>query len=374
MRLPLRFRRSARSVRHSPPVARRATTYDWEMTPTHGVQNFTNLAFGGSLDAIDWAYGNHSIQGLWDFNGAEGGCVPNESIVIGEPYCGGATGLAPTWKVGVQWVVDQIKGRKSIAGLSLGDEPEIQGVPYAQMCELSTFLKATLIAAKREDVFIHYNDGPASGNLQGNGMCKGLDYFSIDSYRDDPAAEVAASKAAYASLIPKLRPPNTYEPKGQGLWVVPGIFWFMGSCTDKGGECNGTSPANSKCCASPAGSNADAGTFGGPPWCPSGTHCATSPAWLPGKLQAYWEWALTEPAIQGINPWHWSDRPSMSPTDGFARGGVSLGPQVRQWMEWIGANVSAAHPHPQQPSKPTTAPRAAAAPPSPPVAAPAVGE
>ena len=192
---------------------RRATTYDWEMTPSHGVQNFTNLAFGGSLDAIDWAYGNYSIPGLWDFNGAEGGCQPNKSIVIGEPYCGGATGLAPTWKVGVQWVVDQIKDRKSIAGLSLGDEPEIQGVPYAQMCELSTFLKATLIAAKREDVFIHYNDGPGSGNLKGNGMCKGLDYFSIDSYRDDPAAEVAASKAAYASLIPKLRPPNPYEPK-----------------------------------------------------------------------------------------------------------------------------------------------------------------
>jgi hypothetical protein len=192
---------------------RRATTYDWEMTPSHGVQNFTNLAFGGSLDAIDWAYGNYSIPGLWDFNGAEGGCQPNKSIVIGEPYCGGATGLAPTWKVGVQWVVDQIKERKSVAGLSLGDEPEIQGVPYAQMCELSTFLKATLIAAKREDVFIHYNDGPGSGNLKGNGMCKGLDYFSIDSYRDDPAAEVAASKAAYASLIPKLRSPNPYEPK-----------------------------------------------------------------------------------------------------------------------------------------------------------------
>ena len=43
-------------------------------------------------------------------------------------------------------------------------------------------------------------------------------------YRDDPAAEVAASKTAYAPLIPQLRPPNDYEPNGQGLWVVPGIF------------------------------------------------------------------------------------------------------------------------------------------------------
>jgi hypothetical protein len=55
-------------------------------------------------------------------------------------------------------------------------------------------------------------------------MCKGLDYFSIDSYRDDPAAEVAAAKAAYAPLIPQLHPPNEYEPNGQGIWVVPGIF------------------------------------------------------------------------------------------------------------------------------------------------------
>ena len=208
------------------------------------MQNFTNLAFGGSLIGLDWAWGNTSTPGLWDFNGCVGGCIPNKTGVIGEPYCGGATGLMPGWQVGVQWVVDQIKDRPHIAGLSLGDEPEIQGVPYAQMCELSEFLKKTLIAAGRKDVFIHYNDGPASGNLKGNGMCKGLDYFSIDSCtrssslviffrslrisrcsdRDDPAAEVAASKTAYAPLIPQLRPPNDYEPNGQGLWVVPGIF------------------------------------------------------------------------------------------------------------------------------------------------------
>lgn len=84
------------------------------------------------------------------------------------------------------------------------------------------------------------------------------------------------------------------------------------------------------------------GPFGGPPWCDSGTHCAASPPWLPGKLQAYWEWALAEPAIQGINPWHWSDRISMSATDGFARGAVSLGPEVREWFEWIGGNVTKA--------------------------------
>ncbi len=35
----------------------------------------------------------------------------------------------------------------------------------------------------------------------------------------------------------------------------------------------------------------------------------------------------------------------MSPTDGFARGAVSLGAEVRQWMSWIVGNVTQAHPH-----------------------------
>eukprot|EP01043_Picozoa_sp_COSAG02_P032185 COSAG02_NODE_2141_length_9686_cov_3.045791_5_plen_50_part_00 len=34
----------------------------------------------------------------------------------------------------------------------------------------------------------------------------------------------------------------------------------------------------------------------------------------------------------------------MSPTDGFARGAVSLGAEVRQWMSWIVGNVTQAHP------------------------------
>ena len=67
-----------------------------------GVQNFTNLAFGDSLIGLDWAWGNTSTPGLWDFNGCVGGCIPNKTGVIGEPYCGGATGLMPGWQVGVR--------------------------------------------------------------------------------------------------------------------------------------------------------------------------------------------------------------------------------------------------------------------------------
>ena len=45
-----------------------------------------------------------------------------------------------------------------------------------------------------------------------------------------------------------------------------------------------------------------------------------------------------------LRSWHWEDAPSMSPTDGFARGAVSLGAEVRQWMSWIVGNVTQAHP------------------------------
>jgi hypothetical protein len=43
-----------------------------------------------------------------------------------------------------------------------GDEPEIWGVPYAQICELTLYLKTALIAAGRGDVFLAYNDGRPS--------------------------------------------------------------------------------------------------------------------------------------------------------------------------------------------------------------------
>ena len=78
------------------------------------------------------------------------------------------------------------------------------------------------------------NDGPASGALS-QGMCKGLDYFSLDTYRDEPAAEVGAVKQALTPLFSTNRPPNPYEPRGQGIFLIPGLFWFMSSCKQPGG-------------------------------------------------------------------------------------------------------------------------------------------
>ena len=88
-------------------------------------------------------------------------CDPNSTKVYGEPYCGGPTGLwkgtargGQEWKTGVDNWVTQIVDKKWVTGLWLGDEPEIAGVPYAEMCELSLYLKTALIAAGRSDVFL----------------------------------------------------------------------------------------------------------------------------------------------------------------------------------------------------------------------------
>ena len=191
-------------------------------------------------------------------------------------------------------------------------------------------------------------------------MCKGLDYFSIDSYRDDPAAEVDATKRAYAPLIPKLHKPNPFEPRGQGLWVVPGLFWFMKGCDPaqyKQGIRGGAGAAGSYTPVCPNRT-----------WCANGSQCGTSPTWEASKMKAWWAWAQTEPAIQGFNPWfvstvstvstvsfvtfglttdsliwrrHWRDRPTMSPPSN-RRGAVSLGPEVLQWLMWVGGNITIA--------------------------------
>eukprot|EP01051_Picozoa_sp_SAG22_P029151 SAG22_NODE_10661_length_522_cov_0.813239_1_plen_155_part_01 len=132
---------AAHAAAAAPNVPRFFTSYDWESSPDHGLQNMTNLAFALPLEQLDWVWGNHSIPGLWSFNGAKGGCQINKSIVIGEPYCGGPTGLwmgpgGAEWKVGADSWVASIKPFKWVAGLWLGDEPEIWGVPYAQICDL----------------------------------------------------------------------------------------------------------------------------------------------------------------------------------------------------------------------------------------------
>jgi hypothetical protein len=260
---------------------------------------------------LDGAYLNYSMKGMWSIT-AE--CNSGQQI-YGEPYCGGAIGLVPDWKTGAKWAVDQIVNRSHIVDMYLGDEPEIAGIPGSQMCELALYLKTALINASRGEVFLYYNDAVqgsyAPSFVKNKVLCKGLDYVSIDSYNDDPATEVANAASAYAGI--KLNPLNPFESQGQGLFVVPGIFWYIRP-----------NPLN----ATPI----------------------PSPSWLVQKMQLHWEYALKTPGIVGINPWHWNNRPGMAPPgDCFARGAISMlggnastPDSLAQWYAWIGGNISKA--------------------------------
>jgi hypothetical protein len=278
-----------------------------------------NLVWDRNLTTLDKAFADYKVQGMWSITGR---CDVGVNKVYGEPYCGGATGLvdpsctntSTCWKVGAKWAVNQIVGRPHIIGMYLGDEPEIMGVPGEQMCSLALELKTLLIAAKRSDVFIYYNDAVqgtyAPSFVKNKKLCKGLDYVSIDSYNDDPATEVANAASAYAGM--QLDAPNPYASKGQGFFVIPGIFWF------------------------------DNPPVGQP---------IPSPSWLVGKMKLSWEYCAKTAGCVGLNPWHWGDRNGMKPPS-FARGANSMlggnatdpapDGSLAQWYLWIGGNISSA--------------------------------
>ena len=286
--------------------------FTWYDADARGQHSFSNLIWDRDLNVLDIAFHNYSMPGMWSITTR---CNPGQQI-YGEPYCGGKTGLVPSWKSGVAWAVQQIVNRSHIVGIFLGDEPEIAGIPGTQMCELALYFKNALINISRGDVFLYYNDA-VQGSFEpsfvrNKKLCRGLDYVSIDSYNDDPATEVENAARAYSGIT--LNAPNKYERKGQGLFLVPGIFWYI---------------------------QPD----------PLKPEPIASPAWLVQKMRLHWEYARKTPGIVGINPWHWADRPGMTPpNDCFARGAASMlggnattPGSLAQWYAWIGANISGAN-------------------------------
>eukprot|EP01051_Picozoa_sp_SAG22_P003305 SAG22_NODE_159_length_16948_cov_14.480503_13_plen_102_part_00 len=99
--------------------------------------------------------------------------------IFNEPYCAGPVGLNHNFTAGADLVAATLAELPHIIGVFLGDEPEIAGVPWTDMCKLSIYLKQALQRLGRPDVFLYYNDGAGSHML--HGLCPGLDYFSIDA-------------------------------------------------------------------------------------------------------------------------------------------------------------------------------------------------
>jgi hypothetical protein len=311
---------SARLVTVLAHAPRYLTWYDFE--PINQTRYGANLVWDRNLTALDGAWGALAVRGMWSITGR---CRAGVDQIYGEPYCGGATGLvdpdcsnaSTCWKVGAAWAVAQVVSRPHVIGMYLGDEPEIAGVPGAQMCALALELKTRLIAANRSDVFLYYNDAVqgsyAPSFVRNKRLCRGLDYVSIDSYSDDPATEIGNAAAAFDGMA--LQPPSPYSSAGQGFFVVPGIFWFDNPPVDQP---------------------------------------IPSPLWLVSKMRLSWEYCAHTAGCVGLNPWHWGDRRGMKPPC-FARGantmlgGNTSDPapdgSLAQWLLWIGGNVSRAGSH-----------------------------
>lgn len=166
------------------------------------------------------------------------------------------------------------------------DEPEIGGMSGDSLCAVAAEMKRALHRVGRNDIFIMYNDGPSSVRFR-EGLCRGLDYFSIDSY-DTGAAEANEVAGLYKrALVPKLRGPNKWERRGQGLWFVPGLY---ATCTGP------VLPVPRY----PFGNQSLNRTE---PTC-KGAKLSKSPADVLAKMEAFWKYAQDPAyAIVGINPW-----------------------------------------------------------------------
>jgi hypothetical protein len=291
--------------------------YDWD--PANQIPLGANLVWGG-LDQLAAAYMNYSVRGMLDIT--QGNGHPGPCDVYGEPYCGGARGLAVNWTGGVDVVAAAVKDLKHVVGVFLGDEPEVLGVSGEEMCQLTAYMKRALHAVGRRDMFVYYNDGPGSIQFRQKALCPGLDYFSIDHYA--PTREAAGIEALYSTL--HLMPQSANYTNGQGLFLVPGLFWSEAACSQNG-----------RCLNPPLGPGKQALSC-----------CTKTPpdSDVLIKLAEYQAYAQRTPSIVGWNPWHWLDRPSMTgPTQGiFARGAKTLGPELWQELRSIGGNISSANP------------------------------
>jgi hypothetical protein len=100
------------------------TFYEYDAaTNGSGVTPFTNLVWGPDLGQLEQTALKFKKKAMWSF---VANCGAGQQV-FGEPYCGGPTGLYSEWRVGANYTVAQVVSRPWIAGLWLGDEPEILG-------------------------------------------------------------------------------------------------------------------------------------------------------------------------------------------------------------------------------------------------------
>ena len=137
----------------------------------------------GNVSELNAVAGRLGVKAMWSWVAL----CSADLKVMQEPYCGadkgakgGTRGLSGNWSLHIKKIAQMMVGQSNVVGMWLGDEPEIAGFPSNQLCALATTLKRELALVGRGDVWLYYNDGPSSSRFK-EGLCKGLDYFSIDA-------------------------------------------------------------------------------------------------------------------------------------------------------------------------------------------------
>lgn len=245
-----------------------------------------NLALATNLTLLDEISAATGKRALWDIGDAmcgeaamcNGTKTANDTTPCGkvwnEPFCravpsGSAPGPAPNYLVELAKVASHVAARPHVAGIFLGDEGMLLGIPLEGFCTLAGHLQRALKLVGRSDVFVYFNDGPdqmqAAVKWQRGGRRCG-DYFSMDNYLDGGEAEMYRSY--YRKVAPLLLP-------GQGFFMVPGLFWYMKEPMPNAYE-----------------------------------HT------LIKKLQFTYDYAVGDDVLRstvvGLNPWHWFNNPKCS--------------------------------------------------------------
>jgi hypothetical protein len=249
-----------------------------------GQHSFANLGMSGNLTQLIEAHATFGMQGMLSIQGSGvWKATPSGHKNQNE------TGLLDGWEQSLSSALIAAEPHLrsgALAGIFLGDERCCSGIPFTNVTAVADAVKSFLNrTAPNALVYINECSTPFDECQKANPSiaCWGptvpasIDAISLDIYHhagcdnyancSDPASEVETARAfVNAHVVPRMLP-------HQRLFIVPGTF----------GDWNESRS--------------------GP--------IASQQGGVVAKLNAYWEWAQSDPLIVGVNCWHWTTIPGL---------------------------------------------------------------
>ena len=209
-------------------------------------------------------------------------------------------GLTPTWQATVEQQLDAampLLQNGTIKGLFLGDEPCCMGVPVWALETVAAFCKKKT-AGTGAFVYVNECGRPFDPRLAYNGSFRtsngmrvpaSLDVISIDMYcpsgslSTDPGVPPAVPLAG----VPRCAPSQDYKQAALEPIVARAFYEHYIYPLLSSHQRVGVVP----------------GTYGN-----SSESVEDEDPWLVKKLEGYFNWSLSDPRLDIINPWHWTSQ------------------------------------------------------------------